>query len=177
MLLQQPLAKRGTVSRIEQQLMEVRFRMNNTNHIIKEDYDNYLANATKTPFNELDELEELELEAQLVAEIEAAELEERRLLQAESKDGPSRPSGPRVKATATSKKTPTARGSKSTVPSKAAPAKKPKDDGKAAPSKKTSTKSVTTKSVSRRGSTDDVKPKSGRKNSVNNPSLCTLYII
>ncbi|CAJ0909038.1 10710_t:CDS:2, partial [Entrophospora sp. SA101] len=38
-LLSKPLAKRGTVTRIEQQLMELRSMANNTNNIINEDYD------------------------------------------------------------------------------------------------------------------------------------------
>ncbi|CAI2177844.1 15557_t:CDS:10 [Funneliformis geosporum] len=180
-LLQKPLAKRGTVNRLEQQLMELRFRMNTTNHIIKDEYDNYLANSTKAHFqDELDELEELELEAQLVAEIEAAELEEQLLKQAESREHPSRsqtPSVPRGKATAASKKTPASRGSKSAAPSKAAPAKKSKDDGKVAPSKKTSTsKSTAAKPVTRRGSTDDAKTtsKSGKKPSANNSNASTV---
>ncbi|CAG8453154.1 7736_t:CDS:10 [Acaulospora colombiana] len=46
-LLKAPLAKRGTMTRIEQQLMELRSMFNNTNYIIKDDYDTYIANSTK----------------------------------------------------------------------------------------------------------------------------------
>ncbi|GES89686.1 centrosomal protein of 104 kDa-like isoform X2 [Rhizophagus clarus] len=166
-LLQKPLAKRGTVNRIEQQLMEVRQLVNNTNNIMKEEHDGY-ANVTKSYHqNEIDE-EELALaaeEARLAAELEAEEeqlrLEELNQSQAQ-KD----------KAAAANKKTPAARGSKSTAPSKAAPAKKSKDDSKAASSKKTSTSkssaaSSKAKPESRRGSTDDKPTKGGKKSSAN----------
>ncbi|RIA83627.1 hypothetical protein C1645_785930 [Glomus cerebriforme] len=166
-LLQQPLAKRGTVNRIEQQLMEVRHMMNNTNNIIKDEYD-YYSNATKVLTQEEIDEEEAALaaeEALLVAELEA---EEQQLRQAEAaKD----------KTAATNKKAPAARGSKSSAPSKAAPAKKSKDDGKAPPSKKTSTSKSSAatskaKPESRRGSTDDKSTtKGGRKNSANTSKM------
>ena len=46
-LLEKPLAKRGTVSRLQQQLMEARAMVNNVNHFVQDDYDAYLANSTK----------------------------------------------------------------------------------------------------------------------------------
>ncbi|PKY44949.1 hypothetical protein RhiirA4_542229 [Rhizophagus irregularis] len=164
-LLQKPLAKRGTVNRLEQQLMEVRHMMNNTNHKMKDEYDDYHVNATKAYHQELDE-EELALAAEeerLAAELEAEE-EQLRKEELAQKD---------KAAAAPTKKTPAARGSKSAAPSKSAPAKKSKDDGKAASSKKTSASkssaaSSKAKPESRRGSTDDKSAtKGGRKNSVN----------
>ncbi|GBC26392.2 centrosomal protein of 104 kDa-like [Rhizophagus irregularis DAOM 181602=DAOM 197198] len=164
-LLQKPLAKRGTVNRLEQQLMEVRHMMNNTNHKMKDEYDDYHVNATKAYHQELDE-EELALAAEeerLAAELEAEE-EQLRKEELAQKD---------KAAAAPTKKTPAARGSKSAAPSKSAPAKKSKDDSKAASSKKTSASkssaaSSKAKPESRRGSTDDKSAtKGGRKNSVN----------
>ncbi|CAG8567618.1 5539_t:CDS:10 [Ambispora gerdemannii] len=46
-LLQRPLAKRGTVTRLEQQLMEVRALVNNVNHFVADDYNTYIANTKK----------------------------------------------------------------------------------------------------------------------------------
>ncbi|CAG8487062.1 2062_t:CDS:10 [Ambispora leptoticha] len=46
-LLHRPLAKRGTLSRLEQQLMEVKALVNNVNHFVADDYNAYIANTKK----------------------------------------------------------------------------------------------------------------------------------
>lgn len=46
-LLHRPLAKRGTVARLEQQLMELKAMMNNVNHFVADDYNSYIANTLK----------------------------------------------------------------------------------------------------------------------------------
>ncbi|KAG9304583.1 hypothetical protein G9A89_020147 [Geosiphon pyriformis] len=46
-LLKKPLAKRGTFTRLEQQLMEAKAMINNVNHFVADDFDTYIANTIK----------------------------------------------------------------------------------------------------------------------------------
>ncbi|CAG8799892.1 9769_t:CDS:2, partial [Gigaspora rosea] len=77
-LLKQPLAKRGTVARIEQELMEIRLRFNNTNNFIKDDYSKYIANSSQLKVQEPEEMQELTEQEQ--RELEELEREEAELL-------------------------------------------------------------------------------------------------
>lgn len=149
-LLSQPLAKRGTVTRIEQQLNELRSLVNNTNNIIKDDYDTYIANSAKNGLNNeiIIENEELEEPSPQASALSSAQ--------------PSRSQTPAPsKHTESTNKKPAARGSKAAAPANSKSAKKPTDSSKTSTSK-TSTRSST--SSTKKGSVDETK-KSPRKNS------------
>ncbi|CAG8478712.1 3885_t:CDS:10 [Diversispora eburnea] len=160
-LLNQPLAKRGTVTRIEQQLNELRSLMNNTNNIIKDDYETYIANSTKNISNNETIIIENE---EIPSTLPSAQ--------------PSRsqtPIPPSAKHTESTNKKPITRGSKTAAATTAnsKSTKKLNDNTKTSTSK-TSTKSNTTSST-KKGLTEETK-KSPRKNSnpapISDATLC-----
>ncbi|CAG8493198.1 1743_t:CDS:10 [Dentiscutata erythropus] len=81
-LLKIPLAKRGTVTRLEQELMELKSRINNTNNFIRDDYNKYIANSSKK--HQEPEEEVLELTEQELRELEELEAEEESLRKKEN---------------------------------------------------------------------------------------------
>ncbi|CAG8437416.1 7595_t:CDS:10, partial [Acaulospora morrowiae] len=141
-LLKAPLAKRGTVTRIEQQLMELRSLANNTNCIIKDDYDTYIANTTKTMLIHDDHEAEVE-------EIEKAEEPE--------------PKNPLPSKSQPTKATSASRGSKSAAPAGKS-VKKLKGDGQKVTAAKAS--KIT---PARKGSSESVRKNSAISETVDEP--------
>ncbi|CAG8510758.1 2920_t:CDS:10 [Dentiscutata heterogama] len=155
-LLKIPLAKRGTVTRLEQELMELKSRFNNTNNFIKDDYNKYIANSSK----KLQEPEEeaLELTEQELRELEELEAEEE-LLRKKAENVPDNSEVPPKDKPST--KSPAKTGNKTApVPGKLS-AKRSKND--TVPPKK-NIKIVPKPGSSRRESTTEEK-KPPRKNS------------
>ncbi|CAG8500085.1 8528_t:CDS:10 [Scutellospora calospora] len=164
-LIRTPLAQRGTVTRLEQQVMELKSMFNTTNSFLKDDYSTVIAANAAKVIEEPEELTEQELK-------ELEELEAEELLLKNSNNVPDSCVLP-SKVEKTSKKSSTRIGSKPTPTPGKQNSKKSKTD--TVPPKKQPLKgSLTSKPVlkDRRDSAEEIKRISRKGSKPTDTTLC-----